>query len=559
MWDIFPFFMTVLMRIFRRYHLLFALWALAATVDAGFSASFGHTFVEDVGTITHYEKYGDLYHVEGYADLSIDVDLQVYRDRLAKVCGLPHWYHEKVLKKAPMNSFVHVYAYKSAIRLCQTMVDDLDNHITIFDSLKAVTTRFVVMATILAAAFFGAIATYIATSVYSRNQITALDHNQRHLALSANASDFRSRQNAAHMKMAITIQDYVNEHAAHEFWRIESWFNVMGALECVFHEARVIMDVINDVAVHQRFPTRLFYNKTLASYLTQFEERAVNEGLRLGVTSPAELYSIPISWLLFSNLTLRIVAHIPMVNATNKVLYYRTGAPVMLNESTALTVPEPRYFAEGGGTYATPTPDQLNRCIRVTGQVRKFLCDDLAMYTPKRDSCPLALKSNVASRIIDQCDLMTMSRADYWRLSQNVFLVFLPSYDEIRISDGSRVVYAASFKGVKRIFVPNNHELRCSYFVASAHLTHDTEALTYVQSTVAVLPILQNYSAPTSISEALQRMKPVPVKEIPLEPIPEPVPWYHVYLIYGLVAVCVIVSVFIMCQFFSAWCYSRGY
>lgn len=172
---------------------------------------------------------------------------------------------------------------------------------------------------------------------------------------------------------AINITNFNMKRIADRMDHLENLVQLATIYQVYRDEVYRIIDGLQAVAQH-RLSAHLVHMPVVKYYLLKLQERMEQYGYDLGINRPEEVFTLSASYLVYKNMTLDIITHIPAYRREDTLAVYRyVPMPFAIrdkeNEVAVLPTLSEQYLAlnDDLSVMRILTPDQLEACKKLAG------------------------------------------------------------------------------------------------------------------------------------------------------------------------------------------------
>ena len=207
---------------------------------------------------------------------------------------------------------------------------------------------------------------------------------------------------------------------------------------------------LTTLVTEQRLDPALVEGYAMHAHLDKVAEKAKEQGLRVAFKSELDLWKSQVSFGTFTDLTLRIIIHVPLYREEDRFDIFRyLAVPVGLNSSTS----HGQVRTRGSGTIAVSKDrkrhfDPTTAGISFRGRESFSSSDQTLIRGVDSPSCLWALFRSKHQEILDNCDIQEAPKTSrWWNLDSHKYAVWHPRPRELRIKCKGVQVASEHFSG----------------------------------------------------------------------------------------------------------------
>lgn len=310
---------------------------------------------------------------------------------------------------------------------------------------------------------FGGIIGSVASGFGLKTLVSVAERKQDVLAAHIEEQDLQlyatmqevNRLNATVEELIEGMKSYIDFRKS-EDTRTQSMYAAWSATE----DLRSLRETLDAVVVahHGHLSDKLIQSSALQKAVNEIRENALKHGRELGISSYADAYGLPCSYLYMeATRSVHIITHLPMYALGLSLDLFRyVPTPIVFKpedpevdqdlpflEVTA----ESAYIAisKDRTMYRTYTTESLEACLSL-GTV--YFCEDLSLFKIRRPDCLLGLLLNQISMIREQCVVTSHKKATrVARLNSTTYAIMSPVDDEMSINCQDKDTVSRYFRG----------------------------------------------------------------------------------------------------------------
>ena len=243
---------------------------------------------------------------------------------------------------------------------------------------------------------------------------------------------------------------------------IERPIGAMWALNYMTADLDRIIDGVDDLS-HFKMSHKLVNPMFLAEAVRKLQAKLGSRGITMLPKQLHEFYELDLSFLYFTNHTMRVILHVPAyADASLLTLYEYVPTPLQVGGKYLLPNPEARILAvddRSSALFKSMTKADLSTC-KHSGH--KYFCPGQNFYHKvERQSCVTDLYLNRLEEVANSCRFQVLKedRDFLVQLSPHEFILYHAAKSHISIDCkhfGGRAPESAKqfFQGVRRVIVP---------------------------------------------------------------------------------------------------------
>ena len=242
------------------------------------------------------------------------------------------------------------------------------------------------------------------------------------------------------LSMLMTYTDHLNQNQA-----IHAGLSV-GLAEY----RRLTLGLID--TINKRLSPHLVRSSAIKKTLSQLRTQLQKNSFELKLLYLQDIFSLPTSHLLVNN-TLRILVHVPVVK-TDLVMniFEFIPLPVKLHDSYIQIVTDKNILAletRRHQLYKELNKEELDSCF--THMATSYCKNANIVQTKKENSCLLAVKENVPTRIKENCNVSPFPETEkIIQLDEQNFVIYLPKRSQVHV-DCEKHRYLQSHIGLVKL------------------------------------------------------------------------------------------------------------
>jgi len=320
----------------------------------------------------------------------------------------------------------------------------------------------------------------------------------------------------------------LGEWTRHIAWDLERSLNYnppfqtsVNRLDAALAEAALLLSRIEDLSARSRESLTSLVHYRLHPQLVEIPEvsfavrELANNGVKLGLVhimdSPADAYKLQTSHVIFPNLTIRVVVHVPMYRADGVMELFRLIMVPHRIEKKMVVHPSPReeMLAVGRNrqTFRPLSLAQLLECQRFSD----------IYYCPRANrlekgpsaSCLAQIFRSDLQQIREKCPFqVTQVGSNLAQINATSFLLYHHKYDDIEIScPGMSTRFHQAFKGLREVYLDPGCRALTPQFVFEGAVDPVSPANEIVSPFTPKLPLIGTYLSTDLDDFSLEEME----------------------------------------------------
>jgi len=487
---------------------------------------------------------------------------------------MPEWYRSDVIGRSTADFHAQEKDYRTIAPALKELEDFCGSIITSFDLVADLATgyqtvpvlagearskgtstviesrepRQVILATLLTGLAAGVGGLIWGSSHSSSQTDETLIKNQRHLIQVLRKDEHRGKLNEKAIEILKKVVSGIIKHEATQASQASTAYTVLTTMINHGHDVQHLLGAIKELLLRNKFSPNLFHKDQLRTKMDGLHVQANLKGLELGIKTELDFFKCPASYATFANLTIRGVAHIPVVDPQAKFQLLRyVATPLHLqngNDTMLVEVQHEKSFlaiTEDGDRYATLTQSDVDRCQRFSTHL---VCPALPVtLTHRSPGCLLGLYSRNHTMVAHQCALTTVPQVPQaWPLNGQ------------RYPDSHIVVASKRFQGLVKIFIPPFCYGHNGYLTlhSTSHLAAGSFTLKIPSVDLSIQHLRSLHPIQTTTNELLHALKqsaPITFHDpsfLPLAPPPSTIWTFLPHGLGGLAVLLIIILVLVL-------------